>query len=78
MYACTYGGAGKFEWDERKAQASLRKHRVDFADAAIFFEDERAVTVAEDEVYATRAQRIRIISARRAAKHERTEYEQAS
>ena len=43
------GGAGEFEWDERKAQANLRKHRVDFADAATFFEDERAVTVAEDD-----------------------------
>ncbi len=92
------GAVGEFEWDERKAQANLRKHRVDFADAATIFEDERAVTVAEDDpeeeryvtigmdalgrvlvvVYATRAQRIRIISARRAAKHERTEYEQAS
>jgi uncharacterized protein len=92
------GAVGEFEWDERKAQANLRKHRVDFADAATIFEDERAVTVAEDDpeeeryvtifmdalgrvlvvVYATRAQRIRIISARRAAKHERTEYEQPS
>ena len=40
---------GEFEWDERKAQANLRKHRVDFADAATIFEDERAVTVVEDD-----------------------------
>ena len=38
-----------FEWDERKARANLRKHRVDFADAATIFGDERAVTVAEDD-----------------------------
>ncbi len=42
-------GAVGFEWDERKAKANLRKHRVDFADAATIFEDERAVTVAEDD-----------------------------
>jgi uncharacterized DUF497 family protein len=38
-----------FEWDERKARANLRKHRVDFADAATIFNDDRAVTVAEDD-----------------------------
>ncbi|MBV8136495.1 MAG: BrnT family toxin [Deltaproteobacteria bacterium] len=38
-----------FEWDERKARANRRKHRVDFADAATIFGDERAVTVAEDD-----------------------------
>jgi uncharacterized DUF497 family protein len=38
-----------FEWDERKARANLRKHTVDFADAATVFEDDRAVTVAEDD-----------------------------
>jgi uncharacterized protein len=39
----------EFEWDERKARANLRKHRVDFADAATMFQDDRAVTVAEDD-----------------------------
>lgn len=39
-----------FEWDERKARANLRKHRVDFAEAATIFGDERAVTVAEDDL----------------------------
>jgi uncharacterized DUF497 family protein len=37
-----------FEWDEGKARANLRKHRVDFADPATVFEDERAVTIAEE------------------------------
>jgi uncharacterized protein len=41
--------AAGFEWDERKARANLRKHKVDFADAATVFEDGRAVTIAEDE-----------------------------
>jgi uncharacterized DUF497 family protein len=46
-----------FEWDERKARTNLRKHRVDFADAATVFEDHRAVTVSDqdpdEERYAT-------------------------
>ena len=38
----------EFEWDERKARANWRKHRVDFADAATIFEDERAMILAEE------------------------------
>jgi uncharacterized DUF497 family protein len=29
-----------FEWDPEKAEANLRKHGVDFADAALVFDDE--------------------------------------
>ena len=85
----------EFEWDERKARTNLRRHKIDFADAATVFEDERAVTVtdeASDEerystigmdalgrelvvIYAVRGERIRIISARRATRRERAEYE---
>lgn len=39
----------EFEWDERKARTNLRRHRVDFADAATVFEDDRAVTVTDEE-----------------------------
>lgn len=43
----------KFEWDERKAASNLRKHDVDFADAALVLEDDLALTlrdpVAHDE-----------------------------
>jgi len=86
----------EFEWDESKARANLRKHGVDFADAATMFDDNRAVTVADDDpeeeryvtigmdalgrvlvvAYTIRGERIRIISARRATKRERAEYEQ--
>ena len=38
------------EWDELKARANSRKHGVDFADAAFVFEDERALTVEDDEI----------------------------
>ena len=85
----------EFEWDERKARVNLRKHRVDFADAATMFQDGLAVTVADDDpeeeryatigmdalgrvlvvVYTMLGERIRIISARRATRHERAEYE---
>jgi uncharacterized DUF497 family protein len=33
-----------FQWDLEKARANLRRHRVDFADAATVFEDPRALT----------------------------------
>ncbi len=39
----------EFEWDERKGWANLRKHGVDFADAATVFQDNRAVTVPDDD-----------------------------
>jgi hypothetical protein len=33
-------GELRFEWDERKAASNLRKHGIDFADAALIFLDE--------------------------------------
>ena len=36
------------EWDHRKAAANLKKHGVDFADAATVLHDEHAVTIRED------------------------------
>ena len=46
-----------FEWDSNKARANLRRHRVDFADAATIFEDDLAVTIpdesAEEERFVT-------------------------
>ncbi len=37
------------EWDADKAAVNLRKHRVDFADAATVLEDEAALTVPDDD-----------------------------
>ena len=37
----------KFEWDDAKARANLRKHGIDFADAATVFDDESALTVPD-------------------------------
>ena len=36
-------------WDPDKARANLRKHGIDFADAAIALEDENALTLATIE-----------------------------
>jgi uncharacterized DUF497 family protein len=36
-------------WDPAKALANLKKHGVDFADAAVALEDENALTVADTE-----------------------------
>jgi uncharacterized DUF497 family protein len=37
-----------FEWDPKKAAGNFRKHGVRFADAVSVFEDEQALTVADD------------------------------
>lgn len=36
-----------FEWDPKKAEANLRKHGVDFADAALALEDEHAIMIPD-------------------------------
>jgi uncharacterized DUF497 family protein len=40
----------RVEWDINKAARNLRKHGIDFADAAVALEDENALTI-EDEGY---------------------------
>jgi len=42
-----YIGSVSFEWDSEKAEANLRKHGVDFADAALALEDDRAITLPD-------------------------------
>jgi uncharacterized DUF497 family protein len=38
-----------YEWDPAKAAANLKKHKVDFADAALSLEDPNALTVADPD-----------------------------
>jgi hypothetical protein len=38
-----------FEWDVRKAETNYRKHGIRFAEAAIVFEDDYAITVRDAE-----------------------------
>ena len=52
MHNCAYtvgSMADDGEWDPRKAAANLKKHGVDFADAATVLHDEQAITVRDDE-----------------------------
>ena len=37
-----------FEWDRAKAESNLKKHGVDFADAALVFEDEARLEWIDD------------------------------
>jgi uncharacterized DUF497 family protein len=39
----------KFEWDENKNQANIRKHGVDFRDAAYVFSDPCSLSIPDDE-----------------------------
>jgi uncharacterized protein len=36
-----------FEWDHKKAERNLKKHRVDFADAVSIFDDLNAITLED-------------------------------
>ncbi len=85
-----------YQWDDNKAKANLKKHKVDFADAVTVFGDDLAITVEDVEpdeerfvtigidamgrilvvVYTWRGEIIRLISARKATKGERKEYEE--
>lgn len=42
------------QWDQRKADANLRKHRIDFADAATVLHDDYAVTIPDERSDETR------------------------
>jgi uncharacterized DUF497 family protein len=86
---------GVVEWDPEKAAANLKKHGIDFADAATVLSDELAITIrdeAADEerfvtmgvdalgrvlvvAYAWSGGEPRIISARKATRSERRQYE---
>lgn len=89
----------RYEWDETKAVANLRKHGVPFEEAASVFSDPLAYTFGDPDhsvgeqrlltfgfsksgrllavVHAERGRAIRIISARKATRHERGIYEQS-
>ncbi len=73
-----------FEWDRSKDTANRRKHGVGFAEASTVFE-ERLVIIGMSinrsllvVVHTIRGERIRLISARSATKHERRNYEENS
>ena len=84
-----------FEWDDRKADANVRKHGLSFVMARRAFaasrfldkadddpDEDRATRIAEVDgrliavTYVERGRRIRIISARKATRHERAGYDE--
>jgi uncharacterized DUF497 family protein len=85
----------EFDWDPKKAEGNLRKHGVEFVDAMIVFDDDRAITLSDEHPheeryvtvgidaygrilgvsYEVRGNTIRIISARKATRRERAQYE---
>jgi len=36
------------EWDPKKAERNLRKHGVEFVDAVVMLDDERAITLPDE------------------------------
>jgi uncharacterized DUF497 family protein len=47
LHDCAYSGSVEIEWDAKKAASNLRKHGIDFADAALVFEDDLALTTPD-------------------------------
>ena len=84
------------QWDPAKAAANLKKHGVDFADAALVLEDPRALTIEDrhpqeerfvsigtDDLgrillvcWTLRDEDFRLISARKATRRQRQQYEE--
>ena len=46
---CAYSRAMRYLWDPVKQRKNLKKHRVEFADAAVALEDENALTVLDED-----------------------------
>ena len=38
----------KYQWDKNKATSNLKKHGIEFADAASVFSDDLAITIPEN------------------------------
>ena len=54
MHARAYNICVEYQWDPKKAAGNLRKHGIDFADAATVFEDDLALTVEDQGLDETR------------------------
>ena len=46
---CAYCMAMRYLWDPAKQRKNLKKHHVEFADAAVALEDENALTVLDED-----------------------------
>ena len=50
----------RFEWNPEKNEINIKKHGVDFSEAETVFEDERAITIF-DEQHSASEERFKII-----------------
>ena len=76
----------RFEWDAKKATGNLRKHGISFEEAETVFVDEEAILIPDEEhsmdedrfvlIGFSEHLRVLIISARKANKPERMQYDQ--
>ena len=48
LYGCAYNNPKPYDWDPAKARTHLRKHGIDFADAATVFSDDYALSIPDD------------------------------
>lgn len=39
----------EFEWDPKKAEPNRRKHGIEFLDAVIVFDDDRGITLVDED-----------------------------
>lgn len=89
MYKCAYNKGMAYQWDNDKAATNLSKHGIDFADDLAVtvseeqFDEEQFITIGIDAlgrvlvvVYTWRGNEIRLISARKATRSERKQYEE--
>ena len=78
-----------FEWDEAKAKANFKKHKVNFEEGKTIFNDLFLFTFRDNEhsnneerflvvTHTERNDKIRIINCRKATKSERRFYEEGS
>jgi uncharacterized DUF497 family protein len=47
MHVCAYNYSVNFEWDCQKAASNIKKHGIAFAEAAMVFYDESAITIQD-------------------------------
>lgn len=47
MYKRAYNWRMDYQWDNNKAEANLRKHGIDFADAVLVLSDDLAITMSD-------------------------------
>ena len=80
----------EFEWDDAKAEANRRKHKINFRAASLIEQDlaedygeDRFLAIGRVEgllmtvAFTERGERVRIISARKASNDEKRTYDQS-